>query len=92
MAARVFGLAPAISVTAGLVLAALAGLRVILSRRLQEATERDGGRYWRSLPWEVRREHLRWLAVVSWAFSLVFVATLAFGVWCAYYGWNRAGL
>ncbi|RJQ04172.1 MAG: hypothetical protein C4551_10935 [Bacillota bacterium] len=77
---------------AGLALLALAYLRVRFSYQVREATERDDGRYWRSLPWEAKRRFLRRFAVVSWAFALVIVSALVYGVWCAYYGWHRFGL
>lgn len=69
----------------GVVLGALAALQVWLSRRLVEEAERDEGRYWHSLPWEVRGRKKRPIAALSWVFSLLFIVTLAFGVWFAYY-------
>jgi hypothetical protein len=69
----------------GATLVALAALQVWLSRRLVEEAERDEGRYWHSLPWEVRSRKKRPIAALSWVFSLLFIVTLVYGVFYAYY-------
>jgi hypothetical protein len=69
----------------GVVLVVLAALQVWLSRRLIEEVERDEGRYWHSLPWEVRGRKKRPITVLSWIFGLLFIVTLVYGVGQAYY-------
>jgi len=76
----------------GAVLVALAALQVWLSRRLVEEAERDEGRYWHSLPWEVRGRKKRPIAALSWVFSLLFIVTLIYGVFYAYYFGHLPGL
>jgi len=76
----------------GAVLVALAALQVWLSRRLVEEAERDEGRYWHSLPWEVRARKKRPIAGLSWVFSLLFIVTLIYGVFYAYYFRHPPGL
>jgi len=76
----------------GFVLVFLAALQVWLSRRLVEEAERDEGRYWHSLPWEVRGRKKRPIAVLSWVFSLLFIVTLIYGVFYAYYFGHLPGL
>ena len=76
----------------GATLVALAALQVWLSRRLVEEAERDEGRYWHSLPWEVRSRKKRPIAALSWVFSLLFIVTLIYGVFYAYYFRHPPGL
>jgi len=76
----------------GATLVALAALQVWLSRRLVEEAERDEGRYWHSLPWEVRGRKKRPIAALSWVFSLLFIVTLIYGVFYAYYFRHPPGL
>jgi len=82
---RVLWLARFVLPAAGAVLVVLAYFRVRFARLVSDLTTRDQGRYWRSLSWEEKARYVRVFSLVSWAFSLIFIAALAYGVWCAYF-------
>ena len=69
-----------------IVLSILAYCRVRVFRAVAEVTTRDEGRYWQSLPWEQRFLYRRKINIVSWAFVILFVLTLFYGVWLHWYG------
>lgn len=89
MGQRVFSLAGVILPFAALLLIILAILRVRFTAKVEEMTLRDRGQYWKTLPWSTRRGYLRRFALVSWAFSVIFILALCYGVWAAYWYHTR---
>ncbi len=86
---KLFSLAGLLLSLAGVTSIVLAILRVRLTAEVEELTRRDDGRYWPTLPWEVRSRYLRRFAMVSWGFTIVILLSLIYGAWAAYWGWYR---
>ena len=70
------------------ILIVLAYLRVRVFREVAEVTTRDDGKHWQTLTWEERIVYRRRVNLVSWAFVVVMLVTLAYGVWLNWYHFN----
>ncbi len=91
LAERLADISGYVIAVAGVALVVLAYWRVRIARELEEATNRDDGKYWRSLPWEERSRYIKRLSVMNWSFSLVILVAIIYGAWSHWYHWYHGG-